>query len=187
MRNRTFFVLLAILTVGGLAFSQTILGAMFKLGAFTTGTLPTSSATIQGALVYDSDAGVIRHNNGVEWLSAPLEAFFSASLAPGGTGAAATTMIRFRATRAGRATRMSYTTTSAGTGGGTFTLELYNATTTTVLCSRTLGSCTTVGSYSSGACTNAVWAPADDLELRVDTSGCTTNPGISGMVGATGP
>ena len=85
MRNRTFFVLLAVLTVGGLAFSQTILGAMFKLGAFTTAALPTSSATTQGALVYDTTSNVVRVNDSAGWRS--LAPFVMSG--SGGTGAVA--------------------------------------------------------------------------------------------------
>ncbi len=185
MRKILFVFILVF--VAGLAFGQTILGQMFKLGGSTTALLPTSSTTLTGALIFDTDAGVIRYNDGTAWQTPPVEAFFSASLAPGGTGAAATTMLRHRMTRPGRASRLSYTTTAAGTGAGSFTLELYDVTTTTVLCTRTLGSCTTAGTYSTGSCSNAVWAAFDDIELRVDTSGCTTNPGVSAAIGIVGP
>jgi len=101
MRNRTFFVLLAMLTVGGLAFSQTILGQMFKLGSSTEAGLPTSSSTLTGALIYDSDDAGVMYNNGAAWVpllsSANINSFASGYWVDAGDGYMAS------ATRAGRA------------------------------------------------------------------------------------
>lgn len=189
MRTKPLFIfLLASLVFGGLAVGQSILGSMFKLGSSTTAGLPTSSTTIAGALLFDSDAGVVRYNDGTAWQTPPVGATYSGSLPPGGTGAAGTIIAHHRMLRPGRGDRLSFVVTAAGTGGGTYTVEVYDLTTATSLCSRVAVACTTAANtISSGTCSSAVWAAADDLQLRVDTSGCTLNPGLTATVGIVGP
>lgn len=168
--------------------AQSILGSMFKLGSSTTAGLPTSSTTIAGALLFDSDAGVVRYNDGTAWQTPPVGATYSGSLPPGGTGAAGTIIAHHRMLRPGRGDRLSFVVTAAGTGGGTYTVEVYDLTTATSLCSRVAVACTAAANtISSGSCSTAVWAAADDIQLRVDTSGCTLNPGLTVTVGIVGP
>lgn len=60
-------VLLTALVCGGIALSQTTLGNMFQLGRVTTANQPASSTTIQGALLYNLDAGAPVFNDGTTW------------------------------------------------------------------------------------------------------------------------
>lgn len=62
-----FLLFAAVGLISGLALSQTTLGTMFKLGTSTTANLPASSTTIEGALLYDLDAGMLKANNGTTW------------------------------------------------------------------------------------------------------------------------
>lgn len=189
MRAKPAFIfLVASLIFGGLAVGQSIIGTMYKLGSSTTASLPTSSTLLAGALLFDSDAGVVRYNDGTTWQTPPVGATYSGSLPPGGTGAAGTIIAHHRMLRPGRGDRLSFVVTAAGTGGGTYTVEVYDLTTATSLCSRVAVACTAAANtISSGSCSAAVWAAADDLQLRVDTSGCTLNPGLTATVGIVGP
>lgn len=68
-RLKPFFIfLLAALVFGGLAVGQSILGSMFKLGTATVATLPTSSSTITGALLYVTDDAGVNYNTGSSWV-----------------------------------------------------------------------------------------------------------------------
>lgn len=62
-------LLLAVMTllIAAAALGQSTLGNMFKLGVVTTSTRPASSAAIEGALIYDGDAGAPIFNNGTAW------------------------------------------------------------------------------------------------------------------------
>lgn len=69
MRTKPFFIfLLAALVFGGLAVGQSILGTMFKLGTATVATLPASSSTITGALLYVTDDAGVNYNTGSSWV-----------------------------------------------------------------------------------------------------------------------
>lgn len=59
----------AVLVAAGLAYSQSTLGNMFKLGGSTVYNLPTSSSYTVGALIYDLDSGYPLYNNGSSWQS----------------------------------------------------------------------------------------------------------------------
>jgi len=65
--SRIFVAVLAALVVSGLAFSQSFLGNMFKLGETTTAARPASSSTIRGALLYDTDVAAPIYNTGSAW------------------------------------------------------------------------------------------------------------------------
>ena len=63
-------ILLALLLIGGsLAFAQAsaTLGNIIQLGRSTSANLPASSTTIQGAMLFDLDAGVPKYNTGSAW------------------------------------------------------------------------------------------------------------------------
>lgn len=69
MRTKPFFIfLLAALIFGGLAVGQSILGSMFKLGSSTVATLPASSSTITGSLIYVTDDAGVNYNTGSSWV-----------------------------------------------------------------------------------------------------------------------
>ena len=65
--SRIFVAVIAALVVSGLAFSQSFLGNMFKLGSTTTAARPASSSTVQGALLYDTDIAAPIYNTGSAW------------------------------------------------------------------------------------------------------------------------
>lgn len=66
---RTKYMLMgAAILVAGLAFSQATLGNVIRLGSSTTALLPTSSTTIQGGLIYNTDTGRLYVNDGTSWL-----------------------------------------------------------------------------------------------------------------------
>lgn len=67
MRTR-LAVLLTVLVMSAVAFSQTTLGNMFRLGNVTVSGLPASSSTITGSLIYVTDDGGLHVNNGSAWL-----------------------------------------------------------------------------------------------------------------------
>lgn len=73
-------VLLTVLVMSALAWSLEpfTLGNVFKLGTSTGAALPASSATIQGGLIFDLDAGVPKFNDGVAWqtFSSPASSYF---------------------------------------------------------------------------------------------------------------
>ncbi len=66
--RRPVIIALLLALAGGIAFSQSIIGPMYKLGSSTTANLPASSSLTTGALIYDLDAGVPKYNNGSSWL-----------------------------------------------------------------------------------------------------------------------
>lgn len=67
MTPRLRILLALLLLTSAFAFSQATLGTMFKLGHSTTAGLPASSATIEGALIYDTDTNAPKYNNGTAW------------------------------------------------------------------------------------------------------------------------
>ena len=73
-------VLLTVLVMSAVAFSQSTLGNMFQLGQSTVYGLPASSQTIKGALIFDLDAGAPKFNDGTAWQS------FGSGSSSGGTG-----------------------------------------------------------------------------------------------------
>lgn len=75
--------------------------------------------------------------------------------------------------------RVGFYVSVAGTTGGTFSVELFDTTTSASLCAKSSISCTTAIGDVSAACPGGVGhaAAGDDLVLRIDTTNCTgTNP-----------
>lgn len=56
-----------VLSAGALALEPFTLGPVYKLGTSTTASLPASSATIEGGLIYDTDTDSVKFNNGSAW------------------------------------------------------------------------------------------------------------------------
>ena len=83
---KTWRVAAALALVAGLALSQapTILGNMLQLGRSTEAALPTSSTAIQGALLFNLDAGAPTMNDGTRWLTL-LDTTFDAGPRGGGS------------------------------------------------------------------------------------------------------
>lgn len=67
MLKRHLSLLAFLLILAGIAFGQSTLGNMFRLGTTTTAARPASSATIKGALLYDTDVDAPIINNGSAW------------------------------------------------------------------------------------------------------------------------
>ena len=86
-------VLLTALVISATVLGQATLGNMYKLGSSTHAALPASSATIQGALIYNLDAGAPYFNNGTVW--APIAAAGSFHWVDGGAPTYATTATGF--------------------------------------------------------------------------------------------
>ncbi len=101
-----------------------------------------------------------------------LSGFFPAGITP----AAAIIVAGTRVTEALTTTRLSYVTMVVGTGGGTYTLDAYNQTTSTVMCvSGTLNCTGAVGGEFGGPCSGTA-ATADDIVIRVNDGSCATGP-----------
>lgn len=66
--NKSKLVFTLCLLVGAAAFAQVFLGNMFRLGSTTTAARPTSSSTIEGAVVYDTDLNKPIFNDGTQWV-----------------------------------------------------------------------------------------------------------------------
>jgi hypothetical protein len=60
-------VLLTALVISATVLGQATLGNMVKLGSSTTVSLPTSSTTIEGAVIYDTDTNTPKFNDGTAW------------------------------------------------------------------------------------------------------------------------
>lgn len=62
-------ILLTVLvfSAGALALEPFTLGNVFKLGTSTTASLPTSSATIESGIIYNTDTDKVMFNNGSAW------------------------------------------------------------------------------------------------------------------------
>lgn len=83
------------------------------------------------------------------------------------------------ATSGGKFSRLGSTVDVAGTGAGTYSLEVYDTTTATQLCASGTMSCTAVaGSIGNANCTGT-FAQFDDVAIRVLTNGCTTFPKLN--------
>ena len=84
MKNRALIAAALVILVAGLAMPQATatLGNMIQLGRATSANLPTPSTTIQGALIFDLDAGKPKYNNGTTWLEL-LDSTYDAG--PGGS------------------------------------------------------------------------------------------------------
>lgn len=74
--------------------------------------------------------------------------------------------------------RLSWTAQTPGTGGGTFTVDIYDNTTSTVLCTSSATACNT-SPISSKDCAAVTTAQYTDIRLRTHMSGCTTSPSLN--------
>ncbi len=99
---------------------------------------------------------------------------------PGGTAKGAATAIVFqRFTTAVELTRLAQQIVVAGTGAAaTFTVDVYDQTTSTVLCVSSATACDAAVANASLSCTTTI-AKFDDVLLRINSSACTTGPGIN--------
>lgn len=74
-----------------------------------------------------------------------------------------------------RGTRLTYTVTNAGADGAhTFDIDVFDATSSTVLCSKTGIACNVAAGPTSTSCTAASNAALDDIRLRVSDANCVT-------------
>lgn len=86
-------------------------------------------------------------------------------------GAFATTFAR----RNGTSRKLTFTHTVAGSGAGSFVVELYNVTTSAIVCSVSSSCDAAVGTVVQIDCSNTFLASAD-LRLRVQENSCATDP-----------
>ena len=142
-----------------------------------TGSLPACGATTAGGLFYDTTTLTVKRCNATAWHTVGEHPSFLSGYQPVVATGAAIVISGTRMTSAATLTRLGLNNTIAGTGGGNYTASVRNVTTATTLCTKT-NACSSGPGMTSGACTGD-FAVSDDVELRVDTSTCTTGPAFN--------
>lgn len=145
---------------------------------------PATATNTKGAIVFGTDAGVLYMSpgDGGAWqplaISGPNETVAPSHLGGyfgGGVLSNGVVVIQSRFTAPATFTRLSSTIATAGVDGAhNFTIDVFDLTTTTVVCVTGSIPCNSVaGGGFSVACSSSV-ATADDVQLRVNDGACLT-------------
>lgn len=143
-----------------------------------TASLPTCNAGAAGQIQTDTDIDRPKFCDGAQHVY-PVGNI--AGTMPGlATIAAADAIVigNQRMYSGGNVQRIGYAGVVGGTGGGTYTIDVYNNTSAAVECVTGTLACN-AGSIGSVDCANASYAAFDDLRIRINCSGCTTCPYVN--------
>lgn len=162
------------LTAGSFVQAATFL----KSVGVATASLPTCNAGAAGQIETDTDLDRPKFCDGAQYVY-PVGNI--AGTMPGlATIAAADAIVigNQRMYSGGNVQRIGYAGVVGGTGGGTYTIDVYNNTAAAVECVTGTLACN-AGSIGSVDCANASYAAFDDLRIRINCSGCTTCPYVN--------
>ncbi len=181
--RRRLFVVALLLFAGSVSSAPLILNNMIVPHNQDESAFPASSATNRGAVLFGTDAGVLYMSpgDGGAWqplaISGPNETVAASHLSaffPGVVLAAGDVIAQSRFTAAATFTRLTTRIVTAGSDGAhTFTVDVFDLTTSAVVCVTGTITCNTAASSVGVACTGTV-AIADDVQIRVNDASCTT-------------
>ena len=180
MRHRLAIIPLILLATFVVA--QTV-GSPVQVGTKDEASFPTpgtagSGALYRGALIFGTDAGALYMNNGSSWQAMTSStATWVCNTNNASRVGSARMFCGFRAPRAGRMILDTWSSTLAGSGAGTFTVDLYNADaggssngmTLTIDCSDTPG-----GAWPTIQDAGTAFGAGSWLMMRVTSDSCTS-------------
>lgn len=140
-------------------------------------TAPGGANGTRGTIQYDTSTNTMKVCDGSGWRPLNRATFSAYNGNPSGAAGNAIGGMRF-ISGGGQVNRLAVTPVIAGSGAGSFTVEVFDVTTALQKCVSAAIPCTSgpgAGVGFGNSCA-ASFAAADDLAIRIATNGCTTLP-----------